>query len=377
MNTLTKKLTSGISSLLMRREDGSDLVRIDDAAVEEAANSVFSSPRRTHSNQDRPRLARKADPTEVAAMLPILDSLAKHVHETAEDLQHSVLEISTGFGGMAARVRETVETAHSGLTSDSGLSTDETIHEIRSVLGGLLSAVQESTDSSQQLSERIQKLEQTLGEVNASLRQVEKIAEEARIVGLNGRLEAARAGSHGAAFNVVANETKNLGVHAAETSASIRRQVEQLNHSLNRVSTELQERIAIDAEAARDSQAKVTNLLDQLGVMHHGLTSSLQRTESLSEGVSRDITKSIMALQFQDRVNQRLDHVVEALQALKENLSPFRDVACAGKASSRSADWRAWLNSRSTMSSERQVIGQDSQAISSAAASDFGSVELF
>ena len=150
-----------------------------------------------------------------------------------------------------------------------------------------------------------------------------------------------------------------------------------MNRSLNKVSTELQERISIDAEAARDSRIKVTNLLDQLGIMHHGLTTSLQRTESLSEGVSRDITKSIMALQFQDRVNQRLDHVAEALQALKENLSPFRDVACAGKASSRSADWRAWLNSRSTMNSERQVIGQDSQTNQSAPASDFGSVELF
>jgi methyl-accepting chemotaxis protein len=377
MNTLTKKLTSGISSLLIRRENGSEQIRIDDAAGEENADSAFSSPRRTHSNQERPRLARKADPTEVAAMLPILDSLAKHVHETAEDLQHSVLEISTGFGGMAARVRETVETAHSGLTSDNGLNTDDTIFEIRSVLGSLLSAVQESTNSSQQLSERLQKLEQTLGEVNASLRQVETIAEEARIVGLNGRLEAARAGSHGAAFNVVANETKNLGVHAAETSASIRKQVEQLNRSLHQVSTELRDRISIDAASALDSQVKVTNLLDQLGVMHHGLTTSLQRTESLSEGVSRDITKSIMALQFQDRVNQRLDHVVEALLALKENLSPFRDVASPERASSRSADWRAWLNSRSTMNSERQVIGQDSQANSSAAASDFGSVELF
>jgi methyl-accepting chemotaxis protein len=377
MNTLTKKLTSGISLLLTRRENDVAAIRIDNTADETAENSAFCSPRRTHSNQDRPRLSSKADPTEVAAMLPILDSLALHVHETAEDLQHSVLEISSGFGGMAARVRETVETAHSGLTADSGQNTDDTIYEIRTVLGSLLSAVHESTDSSQQLSERIQKLEQVLAEVNASLRQVETIAEEARIVGLNGRLEAARAGTHGAAFNVVANETKNLGVHAAETSASIRRQVEQLNRSLHQVSTELRQRISIDAESARDSQVRVTNLLDQLGVMHHGLTSSLQRTESLSEAVSRDITKSVMALQFQDRVNQRLDHVVEALQALKENLSPFRDVACAGKASSRSADWRAWLNSRSTMNSERQVIGLDSDTKQSVTATDFGSVELF
>jgi methyl-accepting chemotaxis protein len=377
MNTFAKKLTSGISSLLTRRENDADKIESDEVTGEDSSSAAFSSSRRTHSNLECPRLSRKADPTEVAAMLPILDSLAKHVQDTAEDLQHSVLQISSGFGGMAARVRETIETAHGGLTSDSGSNTDETIHDIRAVLGSLLSAVQESTDSSQQLSERIQKLEQVLAEVNASLRQVETIAEEARIVGLNGRLEAARAGTHGAAFNVVANETKNLGVHAAETSASIRRQVEQLNRSLHQVSTELRQRITIDAESARDSQVKVTNLLDQLGVMHHGLTSSLQRTESLSEAVSRDITKSVMALQFQDRVNQRLDHVVEALQALKENLSPFRDVACAGKASSRSADWRAWLNSRSTMSSERQVIGLDSDTKQSVTATDFGSVELF
>ncbi len=377
MNTFTKKLSAGISSLLPRRENDGNEIQSDIATGQDSVGAAFSLSRRTHSNHGCPRLARKADPTEVAAMLPILDSLAQHVHETAEDLQHSVLQISSGFGGMAARVRETVETAHSGLTSDSGLNTDDTIHEIRAVLGSLLSAVQESTNSSQQLSERLQKLEQTLGEVNASLRQVETIAEEARIVGLNGRLEAARAGSHGAAFNVVANETKNLGVHAAETSASIRKQVEQLNHSLHQVSTELRERISIDAASAMDSQVKVTNLLDQLGVMHHGLTSSLQRTESLSKAVSCDITTSIMALQFQDRVNQRLDHVVEALQALKENLSPFRDVASAEKASSRSADWRAWLNSRSTMSSERQVIGLDSTASHSVPAGDFGSVELF
>lgn len=370
-------MTSGISLLLTRRENAVAVSGIDDTADETAEDSAICSPRRTHSNQDRPRLSRKADPTEVAAMLPILESLAQHVHETAEDLQLSVLEISTAFGGMASRVRETVEAAHSGLTSNIGLNTDDTIYEIRAVLGSLLSAVHESTDSSQQLSERIQQLEQVLAEVNTSLRQVETIAEEARIVGLNGRLEAARAGTHGAAFNVVANETKNLGVHAAETSASIRRQVEQLNRSLNQVSTELRQRISIDAESARDSEVKVTNLLDQLGFLHHGLTSSLQRTESLSEAVSRDITKSVMALQFQDRVNQRLDHVVEALQALKENLTPFRDVACPGKASSRSADWRAWLSSRSTMKSERQVIGLDSDTKQSGTATDCGSVELF
>lgn len=102
-------------------------------------------------------------------------------------------------------------------------------------------------------------------------------------------------------------------------------------------------------------------------------------------GVSRDIAKSIMALQFQVRVNQRLDHVAEALQALKENLASFRNVASTARMSSRSADSRVWLNSGSTMNSERQAIEMESEraiadCCSSGSASDvdlFESAELF
>ena len=85
MNTLTRKLTSSISSLLIRRENGSEHVRID-AAGEEAADSAFSSPRRTHSNQDRPRLARKADPADVAAMD---DEIKKIVQDSIDFAEQS------------------------------------------------------------------------------------------------------------------------------------------------------------------------------------------------------------------------------------------------------------------------------------------------
>ena len=331
----------------------------------------------THSNHTCPQFADSADPVEVAASLPILAALSTHLRDTASDLQNSVLEISSGFGGMADRVRETVSIAQTGLISNDSVGTGSTVAEIRSVLNSLLSAVQESTQLSSRLAGRIGKLESVLANVNTSLRRVEKISEEARIVGLNGRLEAARAGNHGAAFNVVANETKNLGIHAAETSASIRGLVDQLDTSLRSVSSELQERISIDAETAERCESTVSGLLDQLGAMHAGMTNSLHRTESLGESLSRDIGRSVMALQFQDRVNQRLDHVVEALQALQENLTPFVDEAAPDLVESRAQDWTDWLNSRSTMESERITIGSSGSAAASNSSSDFGSVELF
>ncbi len=331
---------------------------------------------RTHSNKQRPRLARRPDPVEVAAALPVLEALSVHLEATASDLQDSVLEISSGFGGMAARARETVQIAQGGLSSENGFSADQTIGQIRDVLSTLLQAVQDSTQVSSRLADRIGTLETVLSQVNDSLKRVEKISDEARIVGLNGRLEAARAGSSGAAFNVVANETKNLGLHASATSASIRKLVDELDEALRTVSQELHARMELDAETARRSEETVMQLLNQLSVMHYTMTDSLHRTEHLSESLSRDIGRSVMALQFQDRVNQRLDHVVEALRALQENLAPFQKTVSEQRAELRANDWRAWLESRSTMKSERDVLCSTGSAVDSAS-SDAGSVELF
>lgn len=344
----------------------------------EHSDSAFapSERRRTHSNTQRPRLANRPDPVEVAAALPVLEALSMHLEATASDLQDSVLEISSGFGGMAARARETVQIAQGGLSSENGFSADQTISQIRDVLGNLLKAVQESTQVSSKLANRIGTLESVLSQVNESLKRVEKISDEARIVGLNGRLEAARAGNHGAAFNVVANETKNLGLHASATSASIRKLVDELDQSLRAVSEELHTRIQLDAETARRSEETVMQLLNQLSVMHYTMTDSLHRTEHLSESLSRDIGRSVMALQFQDRVNQRLDHVVEALRALQENLTPFQREVSAQRVESRANDWREWLDSRSTMKSEREVLCSAGSNVE-AASNDAGSVELF
>jgi hypothetical protein len=85
----------------------------------------------------------------------------------------------------------------------------------------------------------------------------------------------------------------------------------------------------------------------------------------------------VMALQFQDRVNQRIDHVVEALEAIHENLSPYRAEVPAGRAESRAADWRQWLESKSTMQSERDLILSRNDTATSGDSGDCGSVELF
>lgn len=185
----------------------------------------------------------KADPAEAAAVRSVVESLERQIRATATDLQESLLKVTGGFSGIASRARQTVDIAQQGLAPGEGrVGMSETVGAIQETLHGLLTSILESSEQSRRFSSQIHQLEQVLREVNQSLSRVEGIAEEARIVGLNGRLEAARAGAHGAAFSVVANESKNLASNAAQTSASIRTCVRHLDTALKTVAEQLNER---------------------------------------------------------------------------------------------------------------------------------------
>jgi hypothetical protein len=149
MKQLTGRQTDYLGAMLSNRLRRSD-------AVDSQPDSLtpFGESGRTHSISTCPQLARRAAPVEVAATLPVLDVLTSQLRETAEDTQPSVLAISSGFSGIAARARETVDAAHSGLQSESGHSTDETISEICGVLQSLLTAVQDSCQHASRLVSR-------------------------------------------------------------------------------------------------------------------------------------------------------------------------------------------------------------------------------
>lgn len=325
---------------------------------------------------DAAPVGRSTDPSEAAAAKSVLQSLERQIRATATDLQESLLKVSGGFGGIASRARQSVEVAQHGLEPGDGrVGMSETVHAIQTTLHGLLTSIRESSEQSRRFSQQIHQLEQVLGDVNQSLIRVEGIAEEARIVGLNGRLEAARAGAHGAAFSVVADESKNLASNAAQTSASIRACVRQLDSALKKVTEQLNDQIRLDGEVVSQNEVMVNRLLLQLGMLNEDLTGALMQTQTIGSELGGEISRTITGLQFQDRISQQLDHIAEAIDALEKTMEPFESVASPSRVAQRSRDWKRWMERNSTMQSERSVVNSD--ASSSVSHADFGSVELF
>ena len=89
-----------------------------------------------------------------------------------------------------------------------------------------------------------------------------------------------------------------------------------------------------------------------------------------------DISSAVVGLQFQDRVKQRVEHVLEALENLEQVLAGNHRETAAGKGSA--ADLLAGVHSSYTMESEREAHKQATdQAATAAAAPQEMEVELF
>ncbi|MBL8815671.1 MAG: hypothetical protein JNL58_06550 [Planctomyces sp.] len=210
---------------------------------------------------------------EIAAILPLLGSMSELVRDTAMYMQSSVHKVSGGFSSIVDTARGAVDVSRQGLTCYGNR-------------------------------------DQVLDMVGRSLQKMDDIADEARIVGINGRLEAVRAGQFGAAFNVVAMETTNLSVQTSTASRRIRES------------------------------------LSKLSEMHHGLLLSMKKTEELSVNLSGDIASTVIGLQFQDLAFQRLIAVSDALDALSNDLQPFAKFAHGEAVEERSSHWLDWFHSR-------------------------------
>ncbi len=268
-----------------------------------------SSVGETNRNSERKGPQTRRDlpaSVEVAAAFRVLKVLSGQLTRTAEDLEHSVLNVSTGFGGMAQKARDAVE------RSQCRIESQTVMHQVLETAG-------------------------------QTLLRVDTISKEARMVGLNGQIEAARAGVQGTAFSVVANETKALAAHASETSQSLK------------------------------------STLRELSQLHQGLVDALQSAEVVSKDLTGDIAKAVMGLQFQDRINQQIMHIVEALDVIHDNVATTTSTADSSLVEERTGEWCEWLQRRSTMESERAVLYSSAAGSQFAGQSnsDFGSVELF
>ena len=315
-------------------------------------------------------------PAGASAELAVLPILSRQLRDTSRDIESAVSEVCKSFHGMASRARQAVRNASQmlALGDGGGSGVAPVIQGCRETMVTLLDRLERGGALSRGAIAKMELVEASVGRVARVLEEVEQAALANRIVALNARIEAVHLGDAGKGFEVVAEEISAQAERSTALTCDVRATLEWLIGTARDAVGELRELAAADRAWIESSRGEITQSLGALEHATQSLESSLSSAAAQSRELASEIDAALLHLQFQDRVNQRIQHVFESLETIHgaisgpEGPSTATDSNDKGEAVTR-------LASTYTMQCER-VVHQDDQP-ANAAPSDEAEVELF
>ncbi len=187
---------------------------------------------------------------------------------------------------------------------------------------GMLAAARRIAESSR----RLDRLGDISERLFGLLDDVERVADQTTMIALNASIEAARAGSAGRTFTVVAREVSKLAQASRDTADRMRTMTEELSHETRNINTALSLTAESSLEESCNAQMEVNHLLELLFNADQSTQAVLTQLGERSANITANYTSIVMAFQFHDLLRQRLEHVAQPLTqlsaSLKESMSP-------------------------------------------------------
>lgn len=313
--------------------------------------------------------------TEAAGYLPSVPALERQLQDSVEYLEKSVVEVCAGFEGMATRARQSVALA-SRLQSGEGSDVAELIAASRKTLEDLVEQIRRGSEVSFLAIQRMNAVDRSSRDIVKALAEAERIAFVNKLLALNAKIEAVHVGELGISFAVVADEIAQQAEHANEVTGRILALMTELSHTAGIAARDLQEMASVSHETLEVSRSEVEAALTKLTHTHKEMQQSIDSSVAQGEAVAEEVTRAVMALQFQDRVSQRVGHVVKALATMREAVAaPLAAIQAETPwiGEERRKQVAGDLESSCTMNAERKVLRQNGAQ----AANEDDDIELF
>lgn len=245
------------------------------------------------------------------ALEPVFDGLLADVvrarsmvHEAVPRLIKSFHELKGELGEQSAELVEITRQLQGEQGSIGFLA------QMRSVLDIFVKDLVAVSHNSMRLVARVEALTADIEDIVTHVGHIESLAKSTRLIALNARIEAHRAGEAGKTFRVVADEVKSLADDAGEFSAQIRDVVEGTHQSLTDAKDAVTSLASHDLNALLEAQQGVLTTMERLDGASGRVTAALAR-------VSENLEAAAQAMQFEELVSQLLGGVGEKLGLLK------------------------------------------------------------
>ncbi len=252
----------------------------------------------------------------------ILPILSRQIESSNMQTEQSVNELSSGFSELASQLEVVISASQS---RSNNLGDGEGIISLFNQSESSLKTVVDSLESSLSLEDRllseVQGLSTQTSELNEMAGAVGQIADQINLLALNAAIEAARAGEHGRGFAVVADEVRKLASMSAETGQKMIEKVTNIVEAVNDTQKQAEESITHNRTVVDDGKTTIDSVFSRLQDTIETLQDDSSSLRSSSEDIRDQISNVLVSFQFQDRVSQILNKVLNDMNTIVENVN--------------------------------------------------------
>lgn len=255
---------------------------------------------------------------------PYIEVLQRQIGDSLTESEREVVAVIEQVQSLIERGNRLRENLASSVENGKNLTadTDSQVNRNKELIAAIRMQLDMQLMDTRANFERVRQMSSGVCSLTPLIKVITSIAQQTSMLALNAEIEAARGGSAGRGFSVVAMEVRKLAVQSTRAATEI---AEKINATCKKVEAEL--RGAQDALQHQEADTAMSHLTDDLDAMQESFSKNGQVLlavisdveSSYGETVER-LTAALGHIQFQDVMRQRLEHVQEALGEMGEHM---------------------------------------------------------